>query len=605
MATASHPLNRHLFVADNLKLLRYLDNESVDLICIDPPFAKNQTWVDNLRPPLTDAERRQELDMLASWGIENADDAAKAGIDWPNDEGSAKFKDIWRWENDVHEEWVERIEGDYEALAKVIDATRSAHSEGTAAYLTYMAIRMIEMHRVLKDTGSLYLHCDSTANGYIRMAMDAIFGQSNFRNEIIWKRTSGRSDARRYGRVHDCILFYRKTPDFIWNTQWMEHSPEYVRKAYQHSDNRGQWSAADLTAKGISGGESGKPWRGVDPSTVNRHWTTPTQGGMNDFIIAKNLIPGWPHAYATVQARLDALDSAGLVYWPDKKDGIPRLKRYLGSTKGTAVDDIFSDIRRLEAQSPEKTGYPTQKPVALAERIIKASFNPGDVVLDCFAGCAYVPVAAERNGRQWIACDISPRALTVLRRQFQKFHYVVDGEQSGQEPVLIAAAHVTTQGPHQPPVRTDEDPAPRYDFKEPAERKFKIPTSIIPEPEMLEMLLKLSGYTAWCCGFANRRPDGSIVETRRNFHLDHLAPKSKEGSNQITNHAPMCPAHNIRKNKRRIHLSEYRDEIADTGEMMVDSMTDLINLAWAEQQALDLYAEERMRRDPQMTLRPK
>lgn len=117
------------------------------------------------------------------------------------------------------------------------------------------------------------------------------------------------------------------------------------------------------------------------------------------------------------------------------------------------------------------------------------------------------------------------------------------------------------------------------------------------------MLLKLSGYTAWCCGFANRRPDGSVVETRRNFHLDHLDPKSKEGSNQITNRAPMCPAHNIRKNKRRIHLSEYWDEIADAGEMMVDSMTDLINLAWAEQQAHDNYAEERMRRDPQMTLR--
>ena len=275
--------------------------------------------------------------------------------------------------------------------------------------------------------------------------------------------------------------------------------------------------------------------------------------------------------------------------------GIPERKVYLHETKGKPLSDWWDDISPLTGQNKERTGYPTQKPVALAERIILASSNPGDVVLDCFAGCAYVPVAAERNGRQWIACDISPRALTVLRRQFAKFHYAVDGEQTTVQPALITVANVTTRGPHQLPERTDEDPLQRHDLKPLPEPEYKVPASIIPNREMLEFLLSLSGYTAWCCGFANRRPDGTIIRTTRNFHLDHLDPKSKEGSNQIYNRAPLCPYHNIRKNQRRVHLAEYRQEIADAGEMMADQLSDLVNLAWAEQQAMDFYAIARMR----------
>ena len=274
---------------------------------------------------------------------------------------------------------------------------------------------------------------------------------------------------------------------------------------------------------------------------------------------------------------------------------VPRFKRYLDEQKGVPVDDIWTDIKPLQAKSSERTGYPTQKPVALAERIILASSNPGDVVLDCFAGCAYVPVAAERNGRQWIACDISPRALTVLRRQFPKFQYAVDGSQNAEQPALIVAANVITRSPHDLPERTDDDPAERHDIKELPERKYKVPSSLIPEKEMLEYLLKLSGYTAWCCGFAIRRPNGAIVETTNNFHLDHIDPKSKDGSNQIWNRAPLCPAHNVRKNNRRVHLAEYREEIANAGEMLVDTTADLINLAWAQQQAVDYYASARSR----------
>ena len=512
----SSAYNRTLFVADNLGLLESLDNESIDLICIDPPFAKNQTFVGALRPPLSKEEREQELATLADWGIRNRADAARAGIEWPDGEdGSAKFQDIWRWEDDVHEEWLADIgKPPYEGLAQVIEATRRAHSESVAAYLTYMAIRLIEMRRVLKPTGSLYLHCDPTASHYLKAMMDSIFGQQNFRNEIVWGYTGPGNIRRWFPLKHDIILFYAKTDEAQFNR-------DEVRVPYK---------TESFTMGG--GGSLARKGKGGD-----------YKAGMEEQL-----------------------------------------------AKGKVVEDYWIDIPSLSV-SNERTGYPTQKPVALAERIVKASTNPSDIVLDCFAGCAYVPAAAERNGRRWIACDISPRALTVLRRQFAKFRYEVDGEGQGDEPTLIADADVTVRSPMDLPQRTDEDPSPTMRPKPLPERKFKVPASTIPEKEMLEFLLDLSGYMAWCCGFANRMPDGSIVRTINNFHLDHIDPTSKGGSNQITNRAPMCPRHNILKKDRWVHLREYRQEIADAGEMLVNTTDELIDLSMAYEAALVRYAQ--------------
>ena len=184
-----------------------------------------------------------------------------------------------------------------------------------------------------------------------------------------------------------------------------------------------------------------------------------------------------------------------------------------------------------------------------------------------------------------------PAPLTVLRRQFAKFRYEVDGEGQGDEPTLIADADVTVRSPMDLPQRTDEDPSPTMRPKPLPERKFKVPASTIPEKEMLEFLLDLSGYMAWCCGFANRMPDGSIVRTTNNFHLDHIDPTSKGGSNQITNRAPMCPRHNILKKDRWVHLREYRQEIADAGEMLVNTKDELIDLSMAYEAALVRYAQ--------------
>ena len=513
----SAALNRTLFIADNLYLLEHLDNESIDLICIDPPFAKNQTWVGALRPPLSDEEREQELATLADWGIRNRAEAADAGIEWPDGEnGAAKFKDIWRWEDDVHEDWLDKIKSEYKPLNRVIKATRYAHGEDSAAYLTYMAIRLIEMRRVLKPTGSIYLHCDYSANSYLRLVMDALFGRENLRNEIVWGYPPGGAGPKLgFHRKHDSILYYGKSNEGQFNREYRPLTPYAVSK-FTEVDEKGR-----------------------------------------------------------------------------KYKRYPGGRSYLDDAKGTPVPDWWTDIHSLgQTQSNERTGYPTQKPVALAERIIKASTNPGDIVLDCFAGCAYVPVAAERNGRQWIACDISPRSLTVLRRQFAKFRYAVNGERQGDDPALIADADVTVRSPKDLPVRTDEDPEPAIRTKPLPELEFKVPSSIIPNKEMLEFLLELSGYMAWCCGFANRMPDGSIVRTTNNFHLDHVDPKSKGGLNQITNRAPMCQRHNIRKKDRYVHLREYRQEIADAGEMMVNTTDDLINLSWAADRALARHVQE-------------
>ena len=536
-------LNRTLFIADNLDLLEYLDNESIDLICIDPPFAKNQTWVGALRPPLSEEEREQELATLADWGIRNRAEASREGIEWPDGEnGAAKFQDIWRWEDDVHEVWLDRIKSEYKPLNRVIKATRYRHGEDTAAYLTYMAIRLIEMHRVLKPTGSIYLHCDPTASHYLKTLIDGIFGRENFRNEIVWAYNNRlQRSSTGFASLHDVILVYRKTDNVVSNPIYDEN------------------------------------W---EPSNTQRR---------------------------RIEKGYEERKGALIIYDEDKfqKSGIDEhsySKVYRSKVSMPPIGDVWN-IPILNPMANERTGYPTQKPVVLAERIIKASTNPGDIVLDCFAGCAYVPVAAERNGRQWIACDISPRSLTVLRRQFAKFRYAVNGERQGDEPPLIADADVTVRSPKDLPLRTDENPEPAMRTKPLSPRKFKVPSSLIPEKEMLEFLLELSGYMAWCCGFANRMPDGSIVRMANNFHLDHVDPKSKGGLNQITNRAPMCPRHNIRKKDRYVHLREYRQEIGDAGEMMVNTMDELVDLSMAQQAALDRYAVERAKRGVQGSLR--
>ena len=562
-------VNRGVYISDNLPFLRSLNDECVDLVCIDPPFAKNDTFNkadSELKPALSPDEKENEKILMNQWGARNLREAERLGIEWPEQIG-AGFTDIWSWEKDVHEEWVDGIEADYPAVYAVIQAASNIRNDGIDAYLCYMAIRLIEIQRVLKPTGSLYLHCDRTANGYIRQLLDAVFGHGNFRSEIIWKRShaKGNADTSFHNNV-DSIFYYTKTNEFTWNKQFVAMTDEY-KKRFRMVDSAGRrYETGNFKAPGGRGGHLYE-WNGV-----TARWRWPIE-------------------------RMKAAHDAGMLHYT--RNGGARSKAYLDESKGVGVGALWTDINPLNSQATERTGYSTQKPVDLAQRIIAASTHEDDVVLDCFAGCAYAAVAAEMLGRRWAACDINPRAWTVFKRQFNKPDLVLlkcnDGT-SGQQ-VIGSEPMVTVHGPTELPDRT----SPVSDIELPTfsvpERKFKVPTSIIPEQDMLKELLHLSDYKAWCCGFANRRPDGSVVETTRNFHLDHIDPKSEQGSNQIPNRAPLCPHHNIRKGNKRIHLEDYRELIAHAGELMVDRVGELIDLAWAYEEALKIHVAAELRRN--------
>ena len=538
---ADNPLNavnRGVYISDNLPFLKSLNDRCIDLVCIDPPFAKNETFgrknakaPDPLKPPLTDAERETELALLRRWGIRNEQQAAQAGIDWPE----TRYKDIWSWQ-DVHEEWLKNIEDSYPSVHKLIEATQEIHGEGTAAYLCYMAVRLFEIRRVLKDTGSLYLHCDHTAGAYLRQLLDAIFGNGKngkpgFINEIVWRKYAGRKNnaKNKFSTQQDTILFYTKSTAAFFRTQYDPISEKEIEREYKMTN------------------ENGRRYR----YSRGRHYQ---QTGEQKVI-------------------------------------------YLDEQPGSAIGSLWTeDGLQLNTSSAERTGYPTQKPVALAERIIKASCPEGGVVLDCFAGCAYVAVAAERLDRNWLACDINPRAWTVFKRQFAKPRLALltcaEPTQNAQ-PAMLGNI-VTVHGPSELPVRETPEPdgAPPAFQLQARPRTFKTPASIIPEDEMLKILLEMSGWIAWCCGFANRMPDGTVIEKAWNFHLDHLNPVSKAGtSHQIVNRAPLCPHHNIVKSNHRLHLAEYREAIAKNGELMVSGVSELIDLDYAFQRTMDIYSQ--------------
>jgi site-specific DNA-methyltransferase (adenine-specific) len=263
------------------------------------------------------------------------------------------------------------------------------------AYLTMMSSRLVELRRVLKPTGSLYLHCDPTASHYLKLLCDAIMGKDNFLSEIVWKRTSAHSSAKRFGPVHDVILHYSKTENYTWNQIYQAYSDEYLETFFDQEDEEGRrWKRTDLTGAGTRNGETGKPWRGIDITAKGRHWAQPPKV-------------------------LDELDAKGRIHWPKKKDGMPRLKQYPEDLPGVPLSDLVLDIPPLHNMAAERLGYPTQKPVALLERIIQASSNPGDLVLDPFCGCGTTIDAAEKLGRDWIGIDVTQLAISLIKNRLQ------------------------------------------------------------------------------------------------------------------------------------------------------------------------------------------
>jgi DNA modification methylase len=278
---------------------------------------------------------------------------------------------------------------------------------GINNYIAWMEPKLRECQRVLKETGSMYLHCDWHASHHLKILMDKIFSDRLI-NEIVWKRTSahtGEGLVRAYGQVHDVILFYSKGDKYTFNPQYVPLGKDYVEKFYRNVDKDGRrYTSSDLTARGIRHGESGKPWRGIDPAKNGNHWKT------------------------TI-SKLDELDKQGRIIFPKKSGGMPRYKRYLDEMKGQLLQDVWVDISNVQAHATERLGYPTQKPELLLERIINTSSNAMDIALDPFCGCGTTIVVANRLGRRWIGIDVSPTACKLMGKRLRKAHakYVIVG----------------------------------------------------------------------------------------------------------------------------------------------------------------------------------
>ena len=400
--------NRTLFHGDNLPVLRGMDSETVDLVATDPPFNKSRDF-------------HATPDSLAA---------------------GARFEDRWSWERDVHQEWLDQIQDDWPAVWSVIQAARAASGDDMAAFLCWLGVRVMEVHRVLKPTGSLYLHIDHTAHAWVKAMLDGIFGRKQFRNEIVWSYRRWPAKSRNFQRMHDTLLWYSKGEQWVWNQMY-------------------------------------EP---LAPSTLK------ADGG---------------------KKILNVFDEKG--------------KRVRGTKTGEqspgALMRAVWDIGFISPTAKERTGYPTQKPLALYERIIEASSNEGDMVLDPFAGCATTCVASERLGRQWAGIDIWKGAYDQVVRRLE------DNRQLLREPdpkVWLETA---------PPKRTDAGgtAAPTLVLK------LQIPAPPGPKmtnAEMKKTLLQRDGLRCEGC----LRP----FDDERYLELDHKTPRSDGGLNHISNRTLLC-----------------------------------------------------------------
>lgn len=374
--------SRTVFCHDNLPVLRGIDSHSVDLIYLDPPFNKGR----NFHAPIgTTAE-------------------------------GASFHDIWS-PDEVKDEWHNQINDRFPELYKYLDAVGDIGSRSAKYYLIYMAVRLIEMKRVLKDTGSLYLHCDPTVSHYLKLLLDTIFGHAKFGSEISWKRTSSHNDAKTFGNVRDVILLYGNS-DINADSIRVPLNDDYVSKFYRHEDKRGRYRVSDLTGPKTTQGPSGQTWKGINPGDAGRCWSVPLTGDYAKWI-EENIIPGYRSVKSPLE-RLDALAEADMIHQSSAGRKMPGLKRYLKSVKGQVPSNSWDDISNVQARSKESTGYPTQKPLALMERIIKAGSDSGDMVLDPFCGCATTCIAAEKLERRWAGIDISERAYDLVKTRLRK-----------------------------------------------------------------------------------------------------------------------------------------------------------------------------------------
>lgn len=350
-----------LYFGDNLNILReHLPSESVDLIYLDPPF-----------------NSKRDYNLLFK---------SPKGHD--SDAQITAFEDSWHWGEQAEREFKDLLRQPNTMVAEMMQALRKFLGENDM-----MANRLLELHRVLKPTGSLYLHCDPTASHYLKVVLDGVFGKENFRNEITWKRQSAHNDATtKFAAVTDIILFYHKTKNSRFKVVRVPLDAEYVEKQYRHHDGEGRLYRLDNLRSPNPRPNLTYDYKGYQPH---------------------------PNGWAVSKKRMEELDAQGRLHFPKNPDGRIALKRYLDENEGAAVSNLWDDILPLHGSASEILGYPTQKPLALLERIIQASSNEGDVVLDPFCGCGTAVHAAEKLKRKWIGIDITHLAIHLIERRMK------------------------------------------------------------------------------------------------------------------------------------------------------------------------------------------
>ena len=385
-----------LYYGDNLDILRrYIKDESVDLIYLDPPFNSNATY----NVLFTDRGGRQASAQLQA------------------------FKDTWSWPEaaPTYQELIllqGRLGDALRALGQLLP------EGGLLAYLVMMAPRLAELHRVLKPTGSIYLHCDPTASHYLKVVMDAVFGAGNFRSEVIWKRTNIHNDSKNWSAVADTLLYYAKDTrvKYTWNPIYLAHSPEHIASKYRRDTDGRLYTLSDMTSP------------------------HPRPNMMYEWKSYPSPAMGWRYSRET----MERLDRESRIWYPGDTSKRPRLKRFLDEMPGTLTTNIWTDIPPINSQARERLGYPTQKPEALLERIIQASSNPDDLVLDPFCGCGTTITVAQATGRRWIGIDITYAAIrTIKMRLADAFPEGLNYEVVGEPTTVADAARLAEEDPYQ------------------------------------------------------------------------------------------------------------------------------------------------------------
>jgi site-specific DNA-methyltransferase (adenine-specific) len=419
-------MGNKLYFGDNLHVLRdHIADESVDLVYLDPPFNSNANY--NI--------------LFKSPDGQDSDAQIEA------------FEDSWHWNDSAEAAFDEVMRSGNMAAFELLRAMRAFLGDNDMmAYLAMMAVRLLELHRVLKPTGSLYLHCDPTASHYLKLLLDGVFRADNFKNEFVWKRSSAHNDgkqgAKQAGRIHDIILFYTKSKSWTWNQVFQEYDPEYLDSEYKRASEDGRlYKETDLTAA-KPGGDVSYEWRVRRPlygkwkADLKNEYEDPREGWEY-----KGIFPYENRFWAYSKANMIEFETNGnLIY---RSTGMPRLAQYADEMPGVSLQDLWLDIPPLSAKAQERLGYPTQKPLALLERIIAASSNEGDVVLDPFCGCGTAVHAAQKLGRQWLGIDVTHLAVGLIEKRMKDAFPGLSFDVVGRPQDLQSARDLAARDKHQ------------------------------------------------------------------------------------------------------------------------------------------------------------